>query len=60
MRLLAESEIVIIGGGAIGCGVAHSLARAGKTDVVLGAHWVKRPSASLKNAVGCLRAGSWG
>lgn len=35
MSLLAESEIVIIGGGAIGCGVAYSLARAGKSDVVL-------------------------
>ena len=35
MSLLAESEIVIIGGGAIGCGVAYSLARAGKTDVLL-------------------------
>ena len=35
MKLPAESEIVIIGGGAIGCGVAYSLALAGKTDVVL-------------------------
>jgi glycine/D-amino acid oxidase-like deaminating enzyme len=35
VSLLAESEIVIIGGGAIGCGVAYSLARAGKTDVLL-------------------------
>src|SRR5262249_19529926 len=29
------SEIVIIGGGAIGCGVAYSLARAGKSDILL-------------------------
>ena len=29
MSLFAESEIVIIGGGAIGCGVAYSLARRG-------------------------------
>jgi glycine/D-amino acid oxidase-like deaminating enzyme len=35
VSLLAECEIVIIGGGAIGCGVAYSLARAGKTDVLL-------------------------
>ena len=35
MSLFAESEIVIIGGGAIGCGVAYSLARAGKSDVLL-------------------------
>ncbi len=30
-----QAEIVIIGGGAIGCGVAYSLAQAGKTDVLL-------------------------
>ncbi len=35
METLAESEIVIIGGGAIGLGVAYALARAGKTDVLL-------------------------
>jgi glycine/D-amino acid oxidase-like deaminating enzyme len=31
----AESEIVVVGGGAIGLGVAYSLARAGKTDVLV-------------------------
>lgn len=31
----AESEIVVIGGGAIGLGVAFSLARTGRTDVLL-------------------------
>jgi len=30
-----RAEIVIIGGGAVGCGVAQSLARHGKTDVLL-------------------------
>ncbi|HLV79137.1 MAG TPA: FAD-dependent oxidoreductase [Chthonomonadaceae bacterium] len=30
-----DAEIVVIGGGAVGCGVAYSLARAGKTDVLL-------------------------
>jgi len=30
-----QAEIVIIGGGAIGCGVAYSLAQAGKNDVLL-------------------------
>ena len=35
MSLVAESEIVIIGGGAIGCGVAYGLARAGKPDILL-------------------------
>lgn len=30
-----HAEIVIIGGGAVGCGVAYSLAKAGKTDVLL-------------------------
>ena len=28
-------EIVVIGGGAVGCGVAYHLARAGKTDVLV-------------------------
>lgn len=35
MTGLADAEIVIIGGGAIGCAVAYSLAQAGKRDVVL-------------------------
>jgi len=36
MTLVTDhAEIVIIGGGAVGCGVAYSLAQAGKTDVVL-------------------------
>jgi glycine/D-amino acid oxidase-like deaminating enzyme len=29
------AEIVIIGGGAVGCGAAYSLAKAGKTDILL-------------------------
>ncbi|MBI1841484.1 MAG: FAD-binding oxidoreductase [Verrucomicrobia bacterium] len=32
---LSDAEFIIIGGGAVGCGVAYSLARAGKTDVLL-------------------------
>ena len=35
MTDLADTEIVIVGGGAVGCGVAYSLAQAGKTDVLL-------------------------
>jgi glycine/D-amino acid oxidase-like deaminating enzyme len=35
MNPLPDSEIVIIGGGAIGCGVAYALAKAGKTDLLL-------------------------
>jgi glycine/D-amino acid oxidase-like deaminating enzyme len=35
MTFLTDAEFVVVGGGAIGCGVAFSLARAGKTDVVL-------------------------
>lgn len=35
MALPASAEIVIIGGGAVGCGIAYALAMAGKTDVVL-------------------------
>ena len=30
-----QAEIVIIGGGAVGCGVAYSLAKAGKRDILL-------------------------
>lgn len=30
-----DFEFVVIGGGAVGCGVAYSLARAGKTDLLL-------------------------
>jgi len=32
---IQRAEIVIIGGGAVGCGVAHSLAAAGHSDVLL-------------------------
>lgn len=35
MSNLNDSEIVIIGGGAIGCGAAWSLARAGRADILL-------------------------
>jgi glycine/D-amino acid oxidase-like deaminating enzyme len=35
MTSLPDAEYVIIGGGAVGCGVAYSLARAGKTDILL-------------------------
>jgi glycine/D-amino acid oxidase-like deaminating enzyme len=35
MTKLPNSEIIIIGGGAVGCGVAYALARAGKTGILL-------------------------
>jgi glycine/D-amino acid oxidase-like deaminating enzyme len=35
MNSLPDAEFVVIGGGAVGCGVAHSLARAGQTDVLV-------------------------
>jgi glycine/D-amino acid oxidase-like deaminating enzyme len=35
MPSLQDAEIVIIGGGAVGCGVAHGLARAGKSDLLV-------------------------
>src|SRR5918994_1326206 len=35
MNALPDAEFVIIGGGAVGCGVAYSLAKAGKTDILL-------------------------
>jgi glycine/D-amino acid oxidase-like deaminating enzyme len=35
MTTINNAEIIIIGGGAIGCGVAYALAKAGKTDILL-------------------------
>src|SRR5213083_485168 len=35
MNQLPNSEIIIVGGGAIGCGVAYALAQAGQTDILL-------------------------
>src|SRR5438874_161813 len=35
MPPFSDAEFLIIGGGAIGCGVAYSLAKAGKTDILL-------------------------
>jgi glycine/D-amino acid oxidase-like deaminating enzyme len=35
MDSISNAEIVIVGGGAIGCGVAYALAEAGKTDILL-------------------------
>lgn len=35
MNELPDAEIIIIGGGAVGCGVAYALAQAGKTDILL-------------------------
>ena len=35
MGELSDAEIVIVGGGAIGCAVAYRLAEAGVTDVLL-------------------------
>lgn len=33
--MISDAEIVIIGGGAVGCGVAYALARAGRRDILL-------------------------
>ncbi|MBM3821943.1 MAG: FAD-binding oxidoreductase [Verrucomicrobia bacterium] len=35
MSALSDAEVVIVGGGAVGCGVAYSLARAGHRDLLL-------------------------
>ncbi|HTI73162.1 MAG TPA: FAD-dependent oxidoreductase [Candidatus Limnocylindria bacterium] len=35
MDTITDAEIVVVGGGAVGCGVAYALARAGKTDILL-------------------------
>src|SRR5437867_6176802 len=34
-KIPGQAQIVIVGGGAVGCGVAYSLAEAGLTDIVL-------------------------
>src|SRR3954471_4990285 len=33
--MLPDAEIIIVGGGAVGCGVAYALTRAGKKDILL-------------------------
>lgn len=35
MTSISDAEIIVIGGGAVGCGVAYALAQAGKTDVLI-------------------------
>src|SRR5690349_25132424 len=35
MSSISNAEIIIVGGGAIGCGVAYALAEAGKKDILL-------------------------
>src|SRR5437588_5512446 len=35
MNQIPDAEIIVIGGGAVGCGVAYALAKAGKTDILL-------------------------
>ena len=35
MDSIRDAEIIIIGGGAVGCGVAYALSQAGKTDILL-------------------------
>lgn len=35
MNSIASAECIIIGGGAVGCGAAYALAKAGKTDLLL-------------------------
>src|SRR3954466_14011866 len=33
--MLPDAEIVIVGGGAVGCGVAYAFTKAGKKDILL-------------------------
>src|SRR5204863_1900699 len=33
--MLPDSEFIIIGGGAVGCGVAYALAKAGRKDILV-------------------------
>ena len=55
MSTLPNREIIIIGGGAVGCGVAYALAKAGKTDILL----LER-AAELGQATTCQGAGLCG
>ena len=42
-----QAEIVVIGGGAVGCAVAYSLAKAGKTDILLLENEIDQMNAKL-------------
>jgi len=35
MQSIRDAEIIIVGGGAVGCGVAYALTQAGKTDILV-------------------------
>jgi glycine/D-amino acid oxidase-like deaminating enzyme len=52
MATLGDAEIVIIGGGAIGCAIAYRLAEAGKTDVLLVEKNAALASATTAQAAG--------
>ena len=52
--LPASAEIVIIGGGVVGCSVAYHLTQMGKRDVVL----ARAGAALLRHDLACRRAWS--
>jgi glycine/D-amino acid oxidase-like deaminating enzyme len=52
MTDLTDAEIVIVGGGAIGCAIAYRLAEAGKTDVLLVEKNAALASATTAQAAG--------
>jgi glycine/D-amino acid oxidase-like deaminating enzyme len=52
MADLSDAEIVIVGGGAIGCAIAYRLAEAGKTDVLLVEKNAALASATTAQAAG--------
>ena len=52
MSNLSDAEIIIIGGGAVGCGVAYSLVGAGKTDVLLIEQMPSLAAATTSQAAG--------
>lgn len=49
---ITSAEYVVVGGGAVGCGVAYSLAKAGKTDVVVLEKGPTLASATTSQAAG--------
>ena len=52
MQDTQHAEIVVIGGGAVGCAVAYSLAQAGKTDVLLVEKELSLAAATTPQAAG--------
>jgi len=51
--LTSKTQVIIIGGGVVGCSVTYHLAHLGCTDVVL----LERKKTHFRNHLACSRAG---